>query len=276
MPSPFPGMDPWLEGPEWAGVHGQLVAEIGRQLTPRLLPRYVARMQVWFAVDSPEDDGGHEAVAVGAAHPARAEEVYPDVGVVRGSAAEAAAGQVAVFAPPLELETVMPQFAPQQCLEIRDVAERQLVAAIEVLSPWKKRGEGYEQYLERRLRVLRSSAHLIEIDLLRRGRRVPMRQALPDYPYFVFVSRAGRRPATEAWPAALRDPLPRVPVPLLRGDPDVLLDLQQALSNVYDLLGYAVSTDYGSPPRVPLEPADAMSAEQRVRDWRAPAPDGGV
>ena len=157
MPPPFPGTDPWLEGPEWAGFHAQLVAKIGRQLTPRLLPRYVARMQVWFAVDSPEGDEG------GTVGTARPPEVYPDVGVVRERPAGAVAGAAAVFAPPPEVETVMPALVPQQMLEIRDVAKRQLVAAIEVLSPSNKRGEGYEQYLERRMRFLRSSATCWEL-----------------------------------------------------------------------------------------------------------------
>ena len=39
MPSPFPGMDPYLEGARWMGVHGQLIAEIARQLAPLLRPR---------------------------------------------------------------------------------------------------------------------------------------------------------------------------------------------------------------------------------------------
>lgn len=32
MPSPFPGMDPYLEGRRWMGFHHQLVSEIARQL----------------------------------------------------------------------------------------------------------------------------------------------------------------------------------------------------------------------------------------------------
>lgn len=40
MPSPFPGMDPYLEGPEWRSVHTQLAVQIGQQLVPLVRPRY--------------------------------------------------------------------------------------------------------------------------------------------------------------------------------------------------------------------------------------------
>ncbi|RLT43090.1 MAG: DUF4058 family protein, partial [Chloroflexi bacterium] len=41
MPSPFPGMAPYLEGPLWTTLHFTLGAEIVRQLAPRLRPRYL-------------------------------------------------------------------------------------------------------------------------------------------------------------------------------------------------------------------------------------------
>lgn len=117
---------------------------------------------------------------------------------------------------------------PHFTVEIRDRANRQLVTAIEVLSPTNKRSEGYAEYLAKRRRLMVSSVHLLEIDLLRLGQRVPMRQPLPSAPYFVFLSRAPDRPIIEVWPVSLAEPLPVVPVPLLPGDADVPLDLQQA------------------------------------------------
>jgi hypothetical protein len=263
MPSPFPGMDPYLEGPERSSVHGQLIAEIGRQLAPRLRPRYVARMQKWFAVDSGEAD---EAISVGIAGESTGE-VYPDVGIVRDDTPSG--GAMATISAPLELQTVMPRLVPQHTLEIRHVTERRLVTAIEMLSPSNKRGEGYEQYRERRLRFLCSSAHLVEIDLVRRGTRAPMRQTLPSSACFIFVSRAGQRPKTLAWPASLRKPLPCFPVPLLAPDEDVLLDLQRAFTNVYDLLAYDLSTDYTRPPESALGPADRAWVMKRLKTWRA-------
>jgi hypothetical protein len=110
-------------------------------------------------------------------------------------------------------------------LEIRDVAHRELVTTLEILSPPNKRGEGYQEYLDKRGRILHSSAHLIEIDLLRQGRQVPMQQPLPTAPYFVFVSRVERRPIVEVWPIQLNMQLPTIPVPLHPDDPEITLDL---------------------------------------------------
>ena len=94
---------------------------------------------------------------------------------------------------PIQMATVMPSRVPHVTIEIRDVAQRALVTAIEILSPTNKRGEGYREYLDKRRRLLCSMAHLIEIDLLRRGRRVPMQQALPPALYFISTIRLKAR-----------------------------------------------------------------------------------
>jgi hypothetical protein len=152
------------------------------------------------------------------------------------------------MAAPLTMATVIPTPITHRSVEIRDVANRQLVCAIEVLSPANKRGHGRRKYLLKRGRILQSSAHLIEIDLLRQGQRVPMEGALPDVPYFAFVSRAQARPDVGVWPLKFNDRLPSLPVPLLPGDADVTLDLQAALTGVYDGVGYDLVLDYAQPP----------------------------
>jgi hypothetical protein len=93
-----------------------------------------------------------------------------------------------------------------------------------------------------------------------------MQQPLPDAPYFVVLSRAEERPISEVWPIQLDEHLPVVPVPLLSGDADVSLDLQQALTNVYDLLGYDLAIDYSDPPELPLPPEQATWAEKCLRN----------
>ena len=71
-----------------------------------------------------------------------------------------------------------------------------------------------------------------------------MLDPLPDAPYFVFLSRARRRPVTDVWAIQLSMRLPKVPVPLLEGDADVEIDLQAAFEAVYDDLGFDLSVDY--------------------------------
>jgi len=253
MPSPFPGMDPYLEGPLWMTVHTQLSAEIARQLAPKLRPRYLALTTERMVLETPEN------VAVVATS------IYPDVGVTRTTRESGGMAATAMAPAPLHLATVVPTPVPHVTVEIRDTASRRLVAAIEVLSPTNKRGEGRAEYLAKRRHLLLSTAHLVEIDLLRQGQRVPMHQPLPPVPYFVMIGRAESRPILEVWPVDFRDPLPTVPVPLLAEDPDVALDLQQALTNVYDLLGYDLAVDYSRPPEVPLAPEVLPWAEERLR-----------
>lgn len=84
-------------------------------------------------------------------------------------------------------------------------------------------------------------------------------------PYFVFLSRSERRPLTEIWPIGLQDPLPVVPVPLLPGDADTPLDLQQAFTATYDLLGYDLAIDYSKAPEVPLQRALAAWLAQHLQ-----------
>ena len=266
MPSPFPGMDPYLEGSDWTSVHAELGVEIARQLTPRLMPRYVARPQKRFVMATAAD-----ADAVGVTTTS----FYPDAAVVdgraRGSGDDSGSrdGGAAVVVAPLHIATVMREPIPHITVEIRDAEQQRLVTAIEVLSPTNKQGDGRPEYLEKRQKVLLSTAHLIEIDLLRRGQRVPMREALPKYPYFIILSRADRRPVCTVWPVALDQPLPTIPVPLLAGDTDVPLDLQAAFTAVYDGFGYSATIDYTRPPDPPLSDEESLSAARFLAAHRS-------
>jgi hypothetical protein len=256
MPSPFPGMDPYLEGSLWGSVHTQLSVEIARQLTPLLLPRYVVLTEKRFVVVTPDaDDAGRGAPALS---------LYPDAGLtsVRPDGSAVASGSATIA--PLRIATVMPELAEQVTVEIVESSSRKLVTAIEVLSPANKRGDGREEYLRRRRQYLLSDAHLMEIDLLRAGERVPMRQRLPSVPYFVFLSRVEARPWTDVWPVPLDAALPKVPVPLRGGDPDVDLNLQLALTAVYDSFGYAAMIDYARAPEPPLDAEQSTWALARL------------
>lgn len=256
MPSPFPGMDPYLEGSEWSSFHAEFCVEIARQLRPQLRPKYVAVTNKYFMTDTPEDLV--VSTQNGIDHKLK---TAPDVGVAQASPQPLPGSRSAVVVQqaPLQVATVMPELVPQYVVEIRDVNERTLVTRIEVLSPVNKRGAGYAEYLEKRRKVLLSSAHLLELDLLRKGKRVPMRAALPAAPYFVFLSRVHKRPLTEVWPVTLTEALPVVPVPLLYEDEDAVLDLQAAFTNAYDAIGVEMLVNYRRPPDIPLD--DAKQAQ---------------
>ncbi len=241
MPSPFPGMDPYLEGSLWSPLHHSLAEEILRQLAPRLRPRYVALPEERFVVEFQDTRS----------------DVYPDGAVSPSEIAEPGARRT-----PLKLATIVPTPVPLVTVAIRAADGRQLVTAIEILSPANKRGDGRREYLTKRQKVLRSSAHLVEIDLLRRGSRVPMERELPPAPYFVISSRAAERPMVDVWPVALDEPLPTIPIPLSDGEPDVDLDLQEAFDHVYDLRGFDLLIDYSRPPEIALDPQEAEQARR--------------
>ena len=58
-------------------------------------------------------------------------------------------------------------------------------------------------------------------------------------------------------------------MPLSAGDADLELDLQQALTAIYDTFSYDLAVDYTRPPTLPLGPEDAAWVKERVRAWRA-------
>src|SRR3954471_10180870 len=114
MPSPFPGMDPYLEGSLWMSVHSPLAVEIIRQLNPKLRPRYIALTVRRFILDVPEDAD----VSI--------EGMYPDVSVLRSDVPGIGALAEGVSPPALKLVTLMPETVPQVSIEIREVKGHRL------------------------------------------------------------------------------------------------------------------------------------------------------
>ncbi|MBI1987115.1 MAG: DUF4058 family protein [Nitrospinae bacterium] len=261
MSSPFPGMDPYLEGEMWQELHETLAGAIRAQLMPHLVPRYVALLAKRYVLDRP---------ALGIVGLPSERVIYPDVHVVTTPDAPSSRGAeeagVAVAEPAVELPSPMIEEVPLLSVEIRDVAQRLLVTILEILSPVNKHGEGARDYAERRMELLKTHTHLLEIDLLRQGTRIQLLGEPPPAPYYVYLSRVQRRPYTQVWPIALRQPLPTVPVPLLPPDPDVPLDLQAAVRACFDLVGYERLLDYSvPPPPPPLSDEEAAWAADLLR-----------
>jgi hypothetical protein len=155
-------------------------------------------------------------------------------------------------------------------LEIRDRRDRKLVTVIELLSPTNKySGPDREQYLGKRGGLLRSAVHMVEIDLLRGGPRMPFATELPECEYYVMVSRMDKRLQADFWPLRLRDPLPVIPIPLRDPDPDARLDLQAALHRVYDAARYG-NYVYEDRPQPALHGANETWAQQIVMSLAPP------
>lgn len=244
MPSPFPGMDPYLEGYLWPDVHHDLASKIRQQLTPQLRPNYVARIEVRFVTDE------EPTAEIGI--------MYPDVEIVRPKSPttvspSSSPGQMTttVVPPaPFELPLLPAMSVRVATVEIRDVAHNELVTSIEILSPVNKRGVGLAGYLKKRGRLIQHGVHLLEIDLLRRGQRALKQPTIPTSAYRLTLTRAGAYKA-EIWPLALADPLPLLPVPLRPPDAEIVLDLGTALTAVYEAAAYDLTIDYTIPPPPP-------------------------
>ena len=255
MPSPFPGMDPYLEA-FWTDVHTRLVPTFGTLLTPLLAPKYITDLSSRIVVERIPDDDWHGRV------------ILPDVAVLPKTPEPAVVTPPTpgITPPPLRLKTPIELPTRLVTLHVYEASTMKLVTVIELLSPVNKRGEGRREYLQKRNEVLHSEAHLVEIDLVREGRRMPFLGEVPDTPYLAMVSRAYARPECEVWPIRLQDPLPVLPVPLLPPDPDVPLDLGKALQTVYDAARYDLRIDYRQPPPPPpLSEEDAAWVEEWLR-----------
>jgi len=250
MPSPLPGMDPFLEAEEWEDFHNRFNNVLADALSPCVEPRYYVRIERRVYVEHAGEDGPQLRRA--------------DVAVLRGETGEHGAAlesstAVATVAP-VPCVLPMPEERRETYLVIREQESREVVTVIETLSPANKRrgGEGRREYLRKREEVLDSETHLVELDLLRGGERLPVVGSLPPGDYYAVVSRAYRRPRAEVYPWTLRHRLPAIPVPLAKGEPDVPIDLQAVFDTVYDRARYQLSVDYRQALEPPLSKEDAQ------------------
>src|SRR5262245_17024611 len=161
MPSPFPGMDPYLETPYlWPDVHHELISQIRSALNPVLRPNYVARVELRVYI-SDEDDPGREAL-------------IPDLRIEkqkRKRARKADAGPAVAVTEPLIIPLLIDNVIKEARLEIRHLPSKALVTVIEVLSPTNKirDSRGRDSFMAKRQDILNSGTHWVEIDLLRAG-----------------------------------------------------------------------------------------------------------
>lgn len=145
---------------------------------------------------------------------------------------------------------------------------------ISVLSPSnKKKGSlGWKKYLRKRQALLLGQANLVEIDLLRGGTRLPMLDPWPPSPYYALVARAEQAPYCKVWPAHFDRPLPTIPVPLSKPDPDLSLALQPLVDSIYERSRYGKDIDYTKPLMPPLSAKEVAWLEKRLGATVAPKP----
>ncbi|MFQ5615245.1 MAG: DUF4058 family protein [Anaerolineales bacterium] len=260
MPSPFPGMDPYLEDKEiWRGFHHHLAEDIIEMLNTSMSDRYYADIEVHTVT---------QEVGI-----STTQHIYPDPdAAIMEIKPWAASGGVAVVVPaaPIQRVVMIPGRSRLRSVNVYTTRVEELVTVIEILSPVNKYGIGLENYRDKRRRVFASDVHLVEIDFLRGGTRPGWELNDPpiETDYVLLVNRAanGDGRISEIWPVGLSEPLPKIPVPLLPPDPDVVLDLRAAIENIYERARYPQRIDYGKP--VP-PPALRPEMETWLKDFRA-------
>jgi len=220
MPSPFPGMDPYLEHPQlWSTFQPQLLRCLHQILLPGLVDRYQARIEkrIYAAEEQPGEAGFP---------PSSGEEQVEKFIEIRHRDDGRLVTLIEVVSP---ANKTTPAGRAAYLEKRKDaVAQRAGVVEIDLVLQGKP--------------TLNYS-----------------RDGLPEYDYAVTVTRATAPDRYEIYTATLQKRLPKFKVPLSPDDRDALLDLQAAFTRAYDLGNFAAQIDYADPPPadVPLSDANA-------------------
>ena len=244
MPSPFPGMNPYLEEPEiWSQVHKWLIVLIAQTLNPQLRPKYRVAIE-----ERVYEQKNTDSIIVG----------IPDDVVVKNihKTDQNSSPNVAIATPPVKpvkITIPMPETVREWYLEVRQVGSGEVITVIEILSPKNKRsGEGRLKYESKRLKILESSTNLVEIDLLRQGKAMPMNSQEISSNYRIVVSRSDERPQADLYPFNLPEVIPAFPLPLQPEDPEPTINLQELLHSLYEQGSYDLVIDYHQEPPSPI------------------------
>lgn len=258
MPSPFPGMDPFLEkNPLFHELHTQILAHAQARLQPQLRPKYIARLERHLSEGS--------VWTLGVESLDRKE---PDIAIVEGTGTDRSVESATALAVPTvrqieELDPEELELRKQRRIVIYVNAKpRQAVTSIELLSPSNKLAGSItrERYLEKRSSALHGGLHWVEVDLLRGGTRPPMPVEVSETAdYLSYVAEAtptGWDHRLYSW--NLRDPIPKIPVPLLGSD-YAELDVGSCLQESYDAIAADDEAEYDGDP-----PPPAFSEDDRA------------
>jgi hypothetical protein len=262
MGSPFPGMDPFLELPAWWSDFHYTFINYWREAIADTLPAgYEASLgdRVYLVEHDPE------ARKLG----------YPDLAVTQqgaeppASSADTTASALATLEP-VTIPLAILDGPRETYIEILHQPDRTLVGVLELLSPANKEYPGRTEYLAKRRALLHQDVHVVELDLLLAGRRLPLEQRLPPADYYYFLSRGDRRPNCEVYYWSLRHALPRLPVPLRAPDPDLSIDLGVVFATAYDRGRFGRRINYRGPLPPGLRDDDEVWVRAVLAGHRTP------
>jgi hypothetical protein len=253
-------MDPYLEQ-FWPDVHASLIIYARDQLEEQLPSNLLARVEERIVFETEAEE----------TRPA-----YPDIKIAerrgRGESPATVVSRTAVIEPVI-VEVSLPE--TETYIHILEAGPGQrLVTVIEILSLANKLpGEGQRLYRQKQAELRQAGVNLVEIDLLRRGRRV---LAVPasEVPrrahtlYQACVRRGGTPRRFEVYPMPLEAPLPAIRIPLREQDQDIRLDLQAIVEQAYRKGRYHLTIRYDQQPDPPLPRAEAKWARAQLKKAR--------
>jgi hypothetical protein len=232
-------------------VHNGLIAALQLSLAPQLRPRYYVAMEERVYITEPD-----QRVFVG----------RPDLAVVGQPAGETAPRPASSASSGLTVQVPVPDEVRETYLEVRETGTDYLVTLVEILSPTNKRpGRGRRIYEDRRMEVLASRTHLVEVDLVRVGEPMPIMGNGRASDHRILVSRGDCRPNATLYPFGVRQPIPSFSLPLKPGDREPTVDIGSILHDLYDRAGYDLRLHYTGDPDPPLPSAEAVWADQLLR-----------
>lgn len=260
MPSPFPGMDPFLEDPGlWQSFHGLFAGQIAIGLN-RVLPEGCVALfgERCYVLLAPRDYHAEVAIKRVTEQPTRG--------------ATATLPSVDEAAPTGVIHLLSEKVREYYVEIVMQEDRRQAFTAIELLSPTNKNPRQQQAaYLRKQAELLNSETNLVEVDLLRGGAHtvaVP-RAHLEEYghwDYIVAAHAVSRRLEFSFWLVGLRDALPKVRIPLTDEVPSVMLDLQEIFDATFDGGNYSRVIDYRREPTPLLNPDDTIWIDTLLRE----------
>ena len=231
-------MDPYLEGSIWHAVHNGLIYQLAKTLSDHVPDDLFVDTEVkTILVDE-----------IGAEY----QQMYPNVAVYKRRADDSGI----INEPPHEYGGAEPATLTishlpikTQSIKVIEIESRRVITAVEVISPVNKFGFGFEEYENKVDALHTAGVNVLEIDLIRRGKRRYQETSRQVAPYCITLFEALRH-ASSIWLLQLLDPLPTIKVPLRGHDSPVPIDLQEALSKFYAdrKLGKRIDYTQATPP----------------------------
>jgi hypothetical protein len=254
MTNAFPGIDPFIEDQNyWPDFHHTFINEWRAALRKALPPNYVARIDERVNLIEYVD---YDSKQFG-----------PDLSIMRRKKSRPRRAKTTSVAllEPVVIPMAFEAETRETFIKILHHPDMTLVAVLEVLSPANKAGPGRHVYRAKRHALASEPIHLVELDMLFRGRHPPLEAPYPPADFFALIARAELRPDCHVFGWTLRDSLPTIPIPLLPGDADVNIDLAPVYAATLEEGEYQRWIDYARPLRVKLSQSNAAWLKEKAK-----------